>query len=227
VANNNNNNNNNNKGPQGRFVLPERADQRVAGSDGLANPHGDGVRHQPGRGSWPDGNGAGINWDDSEGYGERREWESVQSGRSQRAGSAVADADKCRPGSQRGYDGEVRGVSEAQRESEHGAVVSRRSSGAINVANGEVERRPHRDGGPVQGVDEREWPAQQSERCGSDAGFEWVLGADGKARVVKSGIRLLAHGVPARVAKLRALGNAIDLRPATAFIQAVNESLSQ
>ena len=50
--------------------------------------------------------------------------------------------------------------------------------------------------------------------------LEWVIGADGKARRVKSGVRLLAHGVPARVAKLRALGNAIDLRPAAAFIGA-------
>lgn len=32
---------------------------------------------------------------------------------------------------------------------------------------------------------------------------------DGKARRVKPGVRLLAHGVPARVAKLRAGGNAI------------------
>jgi DNA (cytosine-5)-methyltransferase 1 len=55
--------------------------------------------------------------------------------------------------------------------------------------------------------------------------LEWVYGADGKARRVKSGIRLLAHGVPARVAKLRAFGNAIDLRPAAKFIQAVHESI--
>jgi DNA (cytosine-5)-methyltransferase 1 len=50
--------------------------------------------------------------------------------------------------------------------------------------------------------------------------IEWVIGADGKARRVKSGIRLLAHGVPARVSKLRAFGNAIDPRPAAEFIGA-------
>jgi DNA (cytosine-5)-methyltransferase 1 len=55
--------------------------------------------------------------------------------------------------------------------------------------------------------------------------FEWVIGADGKARRVKSGIRLLAHGVPARVAKLRAFGNAIDPRPAAQFIKAVSGSI--
>ena len=61
--------------------------------------------------------------------------------------------------------------------------------------------------------------------CTVGDNYEWVLGADGKARRVKSGIRLLAHGVPCRVAKLRALGNAIDLRPATAFVKAVSESI--
>lgn len=41
------------------------------------------------------------------------------------------------------------------------------------------------------------------------AGSEWAIGADGKARRVEPGIRLLAHGVSARVGKLRAYGNAI------------------
>ena len=48
----------------------------------------------------------------------------------------------------------------------------------------------------------------------------WVFGADGKARRVKPGIRLLAYGIPNRASKLRAYGNAIDLRPAAAFIEA-------
>ena len=38
---------------------------------------------------------------------------------------------------------------------------------------------------------------------------EWLTGADGKTRRVKPGVRLLAHGVPARVGRLRAYGNAI------------------
>lgn len=59
--------------------------------------------------------------------------------------------------------------------------------------------------------------------AGGDSRHEWVIGADGKSRRVKSGIRLLAHGVPARVGKLRAFGNAIDPRPAAAFIQAASE----
>jgi DNA (cytosine-5)-methyltransferase 1 len=55
-------------------------------------------------------------------------------------------------------------------------------------------------------------------------GAEWLTGADGKARRVKPGIRLLAHGVPARVAKLRAFGNAIVPQLAAEFIAAYREA---
>ena len=41
------------------------------------------------------------------------------------------------------------------------------------------------------------------------AGSGWIIGHDGKAWRVEPSIRLLAHGVPARVGKLRAYGNAI------------------
>jgi DNA (cytosine-5)-methyltransferase 1 len=41
------------------------------------------------------------------------------------------------------------------------------------------------------------------------SGAEWITGADGKARRVEPGIRLLANGVPGRVAQLRIGGNAI------------------
>jgi DNA (cytosine-5)-methyltransferase 1 len=40
-------------------------------------------------------------------------------------------------------------------------------------------------------------------------GASWIIGHDGKARRVEPGIRLLAHGVSARVGRLRAYGNAI------------------
>ncbi|MDH1268937.1 DNA cytosine methyltransferase [Rhizobium pusense] len=55
------------------------------------------------------------------------------------------------------------------------------------------------------------------------SGAEWAIGADGKARRVEPGIRLLAHGVPARVGKLRAYGNAIVPQLAAEVIGAYME----
>ena len=48
---------------------------------------------------------------------------------------------------------------------------------------------------------------------------------DGKVRRIKPGLRLVADGIPARVDKLRALGNAIDPRPAAAFIRAAMQCI--
>jgi DNA (cytosine-5)-methyltransferase 1 len=47
-----------------------------------------------------------------------------------------------------------------------------------------------------------------NSRCSAWDGSVWAT-STGKARRVEPGIRLLAHGVPARVGKLRAYGNAI------------------
>ena len=54
---------------------------------------------------------------------------------------------------------------------------------------------------------------------------EWAIGADGKARRVKPGVRLLVDGFPNRVGLLRGFGNAIDPRPAQAFIEAAFEAI--
>ena len=53
---------------------------------------------------------------------------------------------------------------------------------------------------------------------------EWRIGADGKARRVKPGIRLLAHGVPGRVDLLRIGGNAIVAPLAAEVIKAYLEA---
>jgi len=60
---------------------------------------------------------------------------------------------------------------------------------------------------------ESDGPADQHGGRGSSPSFwsdhVWLTGADGKARRAQPGIPLLAHGIPNRVGKLRAYGNAI------------------
>lgn len=51
--------------------------------------------------------------------------------------------------------------------------------------------------------------AESGGGAGHWDGAEWLIGHDGKARRFEPSIRLLAHGVPARVGRLRAYGNAI------------------
>lgn len=64
------------------------------------------------------------------------------------------------------------------------------------------------------------------EPSGAWSNAKWITGADGKSRRVEPGVRLLAHGVPARVAKLRALGNAIVPQVAAEFIKAFLDTYS-
>jgi DNA (cytosine-5)-methyltransferase 1 len=54
--------------------------------------------------------------------------------------------------------------------------------------------------------------------CGQD--LLWLPCTDGKQRPTQPGIFPLAHGIPARVAKLRAAGNAIVPRVAAEVIKA-------
>jgi DNA (cytosine-5)-methyltransferase 1 len=53
----------------------------------------------------------------------------------------------------------------------------------------------------------------------------WAVGSDGKARRVEPSIQLLAHGVPARVGKLRAFGNAIVPQVAAQVMMSFLESV--
>jgi DNA (cytosine-5)-methyltransferase 1 len=111
---------------------------------------------------------------------------------------------------------------DAQRRSSDGDLSDAERIGLRGQGPGEAAAAESQ----VQGANE------QRQRFWTDTGavrdtgeYEWVLGADGKARRVKPGICLLVNGVPNRVAKLRAFGNAIDPRPAQAFIESVMEIL--
>lgn len=75
---------------------------------------------------------------------------------------------------------------------------------------------------PVGQHDAQGW--QEQAGYGTENSFwhgaEYLTGPDGKARRFEPSIRLLAHGVPARVGKLRAYGNAIVPQVAAEIIKA-------
>lgn len=73
--------------------------------------------------------------------------------------------------------------------------------------------------------EERKQRSREQRGTGSNpwARHSWIVGHDGKARRVEPSIRLLAHGVPARVGRLRAYGNAIVPQVAAEVIAAYME----
>lgn len=140
--------------------------------------------------------------------------EAFRSGRSD-----VADAGSQRrqqvPGSSHGDE-----TSDERRASQlHHITASDGQSQCIDVAYAdqsstgkERQQRSGQLGGTGSYSADRPW-----------SGAQWAVGADGKARRFEPSIRLLAHGVPARVGKLRAYGNAIVPQVAAEVIGAYME----
>jgi len=155
-------------------------------------------------------------------------------------GYAVAAADLCAAGvgafhiRQRVYfvayaEGGYRGLPVCERGSCQEGVESGRSSKASLVAyseRGAAERQRHDMAGSPQGV---EGEARERERIRTDArpsgNVEWIPCRDGKLRPVEPGTFPLAHGIPARVGRLRAYGNAIVPQVAAEFVKASMEAL--
>lgn len=84
-----------------------------------------------------------------------------------------------------------------------------------NVVNGE-------DAGWQEGRGGASACGEHGERPGPLHGFwrtaDWLLCRDGKWRPVESGTQPLAHGIPGRVGRLRAYGNAIVPQEAAEFV---------
>jgi DNA (cytosine-5)-methyltransferase 1 len=100
--------------------------------------------------------------------------------------------------------------------------------GALGDAN-DAQRRPDRHARNNNGWGSPEWDEGYGDaKVASVSGLPYLQCPDGKwRRLPPSRVRWLGNGIPARVAKLRAFGNAIDPRPAARFITAVMESINQ
>jgi DNA (cytosine-5)-methyltransferase 1 len=106
---------------------------------------------------------------------------------------------------------------------EHGQQQEDRGFGGVALAQRE------RAGAGESGVEgqargRRDRPAEHGEACGFWSPCSLLPCVDGKARRVEPGTFPLADGVPARLGKLRAYGNAIVPPLAAQFIQAFREA---
>jgi DNA (cytosine-5)-methyltransferase 1 len=114
---------------------------------------------------------------------------------------------------------------------ERGHRAGERLAGAAGVDGGGMgdtlhDRRGGRGESEPRGQqgargDEPDGPGARRPAPAPWADAIWLPCLDGKARRVEPGIRPLAHGVPARVGRLRAYGNAIVPQVAAEFIAAV------
>lgn len=97
-----------------------------------------------------------------------------------------------------------------------------RESDMGSMGNASGQGSPVREG--RQGNPGQELPAVERTGLRDPWGdSEWMPGRDGKSRRIKPGIRLLAHGIPNRVARLRGLGNAIVPWVAVQFFLAIKQ----
>jgi DNA (cytosine-5)-methyltransferase 1 len=115
----------------------------------------------------------------------------------------------------------VAGFHDAERDAQ-----SRRSARKLGNADG-INEGSQRGIFVGTGADGLRLPADES--TGPTNGFwraaDWLLCRDGKWRPVEPGTFPLAHGAPARVGRLRAYGNAINLEQAAEFISAAREAI--
>ena len=87
--------------------------------------------------------------------------------------------------------------------------------------------RPNRPGSLAGNKAEATGHGRSAQSAGFWSGAEWIECRDGKLRPVEPGTSPLAHGVSARVVRLRGYGNAIVPQVAAAFVRAFMDVASE
>jgi DNA (cytosine-5)-methyltransferase 1 len=97
------------------------------------------------------------------------------------------------------------------------------------VAHADRQRQPRRPEPHRRAIEPEQQASRRNHarRCGAPALPAWrdAVGADGNRRLLEPGAVPLIDGAPARVGRLRAYGNAINLKQAAEFISAAREAL--
>lgn len=128
-----------------------------------------------------------------------------------------------------GWKGRLSGRTNPQREAFD--RQARRGCAACGLADADHEQRPLAMSARGYADVSRQWNKDSEALAGCSGamrpgpvnGFwrdaDWLFSQDGKWRPVRPGSFPLADGVPARVGRLRAYGNAINIEAAAAFIK--------
>lgn len=138
-------------------------------------------------------------------------------------------ADELADPNSNGRKGRLSGRTDPQREAVDGQAG--RGSAISGLAHANHEQRPIAMSARGYADVSRQWNKDSEAAAGCSGavrpgpvnGFwrdaDWLYCRDGKWRPVRPGSFPLADGVPARVGRLRAYGNAINIEAATAFIK--------
>lgn len=98
------------------------------------------------------------------------------------------------------------------------AAVRRGTAGWVGYSELSPQERQRQYGGALVPQQEAAGPGLPSPTYGSWRHIHWLPCADGKYRPVEPGTQPLAHGIPGRVGRLRAYGNAIVPEAAAQFV---------